>query len=66
MLREDTNDKLEAMIDFLSVAEVLGRIGAICEQKAEHIRANWGDKPLAADYDFAAAHIEEILEELSV
>lgn len=40
-------DNLKTLIDKISLYEVLGIIEAICAEKADHIRANYGDTELA-------------------
>ena len=44
---------LECLIDAHSVRALLLDISAICHEKAEHIRVNWQDGPIAKRWDKA-------------
>lgn len=40
-------EELEAMIDKHGLMHVLTGLELVCEEKAAHIKLNWGDKALA-------------------
>jgi hypothetical protein len=40
-------EALERLIDHHGIAEILIALSEICGAKADHIRANWQDRPLA-------------------
>ena len=42
---------VERLIDKYGLSTILGSIAQICFEKAEHIRANWQDEPLARAWD---------------
>ena len=44
---------LEAIVDAHSVRAVLLDLAAICHDKAEHVRVNWQDGPIAKRWDKA-------------
>lgn len=48
---------IETIIDGHSVAKVLDMMAGICGQKAEHIRENWQDEPLARRWDRASKRL---------
>lgn len=52
-LNEKRKENLESMIDGSSVSEVLDLLGTICAEKAQHIRENWQDEPMAQRWERA-------------
>ena len=44
---------LEAQIDSSSLEDVIDALSEICQEKAEHIRSNWGDYALALHWERA-------------
>lgn len=50
-------DALEAMIDRIGLPAVLDLLGEVCSAKADHIRENWQDSPLAESWDNDASKI---------
>lgn len=48
-------EKLEEMIDRRGIQVVIETLGAICSEKADHIRENWQDEKLADHWDREAA-----------
>lgn len=50
---------LEALVDSVSLYEVLSMLEAICAAKAQHIEANWQDRKLAEIWSNAGAEICE-------
>ena len=46
-LTADVTETLEALIDQTSLLDVLVGLELVCGEKAEHIRQNWQDMPLA-------------------
>lgn len=57
---EILNDELETAIDKTSLGELLGAISAICSEKADHVRSNWGDRGLARAWDKMADRIGKL------
>ena len=53
-------DQLEHIVDRSSVADVLTLLIRICEEKAEHIRYNWQDEPLARHWEAQARKLIRI------
>lgn len=53
---QETMDRLESLIDYNTVADVLEAVATICRLKAEHIRENWQDSGKA--WDRAATKVE--------
>ena len=51
------NDELERLMDSSSVGAMLTAMADICEEKADHIRENWQDKPLSECWDEAASSL---------
>ena len=51
-------DQLEAFIDKLGVDSVLSLIETICDEKADHIEANWQDKTTARAWSRIARTVE--------
>jgi hypothetical protein len=51
-------DQLEALIDKMGVDSVLSLIETICDEKAEHIEANWQDKTTARAWSRVARTVE--------
>jgi hypothetical protein len=58
VITHEDKTKLEQLIDRSSLAMVLLVISEICHDKAEHIRTNWQDAPLARLWEFAAHRID--------
>lgn len=58
---------LEKWIDHpgINVSGLLIRIGEVCREKAEHIRANWQDDETADAWDEAADELEEFSQSFS-
>jgi hypothetical protein len=52
-LTSEEKTVLEQLIDRTSLETVLQNIGNICVEKAEHIRTNWQDDPLARLWQLA-------------
>lgn len=50
---------LEALVDSISLYEVLSMLEAICVSKAAHIEESWQDRPLAKLWSNAGAEICE-------
>lgn len=49
---------LEGFVDRLGLCDVLASVANICNHKATHIRENWQDEQLAANWDRAAYLID--------
>jgi hypothetical protein len=61
MAREDDLDyKLEKLVDATSLAKVCDMLSGISGQKAEHIRENWQDAPLARKWDAASTRLHKL------
>ena len=56
----DEAGDLEALIDLHGLANVIATIMDICQEKAEHIRENWQDEPLAQRWEKVAEMLEKI------
>lgn len=56
-ITQESRERIEALIDETSLAEVLGAISQICDEKASHIDDNWQDKRLAKAWDRASAKL---------
>lgn len=52
-LNQEQFEALEILINKTSLAEVLEAIGDICGEKANHIRENWQDEPMAKAWEKA-------------
>lgn len=50
-------EQLEMIVDAHSMADVLDALEIIANEKAEHVQANWQDKPLANVWTKAAQWI---------
>ncbi len=46
--------ELEKLVDLHGIARVIENLGEICMEKAEHVRANWGDRQLAYSWEALA------------
>lgn len=57
--REHMMERLERFIDTSSVMAVLELMAEICREKAEHIRSNWQDEPMAKGWDRAASKLDQ-------
>jgi hypothetical protein len=49
---------LELTVDAVGINKTLELLAAVCGEKAEHIRVNWQDAPLAKSWDKASETIE--------
>jgi len=50
---QEQHDMLEGLIDSCGLASILEAISAICDEKAEYVRANWQDEKAAKAWDTA-------------
>jgi len=60
MLRDCTKEEietLEKLVDSAGLQGVLMALSEICGEKAEHVRTNWQDKPLARRWNTACGAI---------
>lgn len=55
----DLDTKLELLIDAHGLQRVLESIAGTCAEKADHIRASYGDDVLARDWNAAGVRIAE-------
>ena len=53
-------EALEVLIDQHGIAEVLGQIAAIANDKAEHILANYDDENLSDEWEAVADEIDAL------
>lgn len=53
--------ELEQLIDENSLSGIMELIATICHEKADHLRANWGDRDSARVWTKAARQIEKIV-----
>lgn len=44
---------LEDLVDRCGISGVLYMLSEVCALKAEHVRSNWEDEPIARDWDKA-------------
>ncbi len=56
----DLDTKLEILIDAYGLGNVLSSIAGTCAEKADHIRASYGDDPLARSWNAAGVRIAEV------
>lgn len=54
-------DILEPIVDKYGLLNVMVALQCMCEEKAEHLRANWQDETLAQQWDTASRHFERSL-----
>ena len=54
-------EALESLIDGNSLSAVLSALETVCGEKAEHVRCNWQDEPLALAWDDAGKRIGKAL-----
>ena len=59
----DHRDAIERMIDVSSLEAILRALVEICDEKAEHIRANWQDVETARTWERCANKILVAAEE---
>ena len=51
---------LEQLVDEYGLAAVLERLGQVCGETAEHLRANWGDRAGACAWGRAGRWCEQL------
>jgi len=56
-LTEQERDALEALVDASNLMAVVQALSEICDAKAEHVRANWQDEPLARAWAWACGSL---------
>jgi len=56
----DLDTKLEILIDAYGLGNVLSSIAGTCAEKADHIRASYGDDTLARNWNAAGVRIAEV------
>lgn len=59
-------ERVEQLIDELSVKQVFQLIEDICQSKAEHIRENWQDHELAEEWDKTATLMMQVADAINV
>ena len=57
MNAKDT-DSLEGLLDKTTLQDFLETLAEICNEKADHLRANWQDNATAKLWDAAAKRVE--------
>lgn len=57
-------ETLETMIDQHSLLDVLTGLVCVCEEKADHLRANWQDDVTARAWHSDAVAIENLLRKI--
>lgn len=62
--RKIESEQLEAMIDRSSLKDVLEMLAEICGEKAEHIRSNWQDEPMARFWEADARKVARVAEKV--
>lgn len=58
-------DHMESLVDSDGVVGVLALLGAVCDDKANHIRENWQDEGLAKEWERAGTAIGFLVRKLS-
>jgi len=58
MTRQE-KELLESLIDRYNMAEVLNALSEIAYEKADHVRTNWNDEPLARAWEASALAIDK-------
>jgi len=48
---DDLRDTLEMLVDRKGLAGVVEALAEIADEKAEHVRSNWQDEPLAKAWE---------------
>jgi hypothetical protein len=51
------NDTLEAYIDRYGLTALLVALQTVCDDKADHVQANWQDKGLAREWQRASSAV---------
>lgn len=54
------SDALEMCVDRSGLANLLEVLAIVCEEKAEHIQANWQDRALAGAWERTAKELDRI------
>jgi hypothetical protein len=62
----ERQQELEDLVDALGLKGVCQSLAEICWAKAEHIRSNWQDEPLAKAWGKAAAMLERVATRIPV
>ena len=62
---EDMQLFAETAIDQNGLYNLLSEIREVCLMKAEHIRTNWQDEPLALQWDHVATVLEDAEREVT-
>jgi hypothetical protein len=57
-MSETTQDTLERLVDETSLAFVLGQLAAVCDGKADHLRASWQDRQSALLWERFARQLD--------
>ena len=60
MQYNNLHEALEHLIDNHGLDVVLTELVSICEEKAEHVRANWQDNPLAVTWEKRANKLDKV------
>jgi hypothetical protein len=66
---KELTDYLEVLVDENSLASVLDTLAVICQEKADHIRSNYGTRgkdETAAAFEDAGARIAKLASKLSI
>lgn len=53
-------DLLEQLVDQYGLMGVLGGLETICQEKGEHLRANWQDRETARQWEGAAKNLHRV------
>jgi 2-keto-3-deoxy-L-rhamnonate aldolase RhmA len=56
---------LEAILDLIGADGILDAISDIAFAKAEHVRSNWQDDNLSANWEAIGARVEKLSHEIS-
>lgn len=59
MRGDDITEDLEKLIDAHGLTHVLVGLACVCNEKAEHLRANWQDEPAANSWAKGCARNRE-------
>lgn len=64
--RKELNEKLEALIDSNSLADILSSIASVCFEKEQHIAENWQDRKLANTWGKTGEKVNNLAAKLTV
>ena len=57
-MTQDATSELETLVDRYGLANLVSALAIVCEEKADHIRANWQDKVTANAWSAASREFD--------